>query len=123
MTELLNGLPFLLFAIFGVTLIDSVGAIASRKLQFNYGYLTPVSIGVYTLLGYLTAGVAGSTVVILYSLLVGFYDATVGLYLSRRCNANLGEMKEYGDNLTHRDTLGLMLVVAPGFALFGYLIH
>lgn len=123
MTELLNGLPFLLFGLIGVTLIDSVGAIASRKLQFNYGYLTPISLAVYGLLGYLTAGVAGSTVVILYSLLVGFYDATVGMYLSRRCNANLGELKEYSDNLTHRDTLGLMLVIAPGFALLGYLLH
>lgn len=34
-----------IFSIMAVTLIDVLGSITSRKLSYNYAYLTPLSLG------------------------------------------------------------------------------
>jgi hypothetical protein len=40
------------FGIVAVTLIDVLGSITSRKWNYNYALLTPLSFGVYTMIGY-----------------------------------------------------------------------
>jgi hypothetical protein len=120
MTEILSSLPYIVGALLSVTLIDTVGAVASRRLNFNYGYLTVLSLSVYTVLGYCIASKAGLNMVFIASLLVGFYDATVGFKLSKTLKANIQVPQEIESKITVSHALMIMLFIAPLFAFIGY---
>ena len=120
MNELLASLPFLFAALLAVTLIDTVGAIASRRLNFNYGYFTVLSLVAYTGIGYGIAGVAGINMMLIASLVVGLYHSMVGWKLSKVFEANVGVPKEFEDKLTYSHAMALLLLIAPLFAYIGY---
>ena len=111
----------LLLAILCVTLIATVGAIASRLLRFNYGYLTVLSLAVYATCGFFIAGIAGFNMVLLASLIVGSYDATVGWKLAKVCRANFVVEEEELEKMTYAYTIKVMLLVGPTFFSIGYL--
>lgn len=94
MAQLLQTIPFIFMGLFIVTLIDSVGSIASRKFNFNYGYLSPLSFATYTLIGYLVSGRTNLICAFIAVIVVGIYDATVGWDISLKLNANLGSLKD-----------------------------
>jgi lipopolysaccharide export LptBFGC system permease protein LptF len=123
MNEIIHSLPIILGALLCVTFIDTVGAVASRKLKFNYGYLTVFSLTIYTLIGYGIAGMAGLNMMLLASLTVGLYDATVGWKLSQWCRANTNLPKELEEKLTTNYSLMVMALIAPVFAYIGYCLR
>lgn len=123
MAEMIYSLPFIIAALLSVTLIDTLGAIASRKFDFNYGYLALISFAIYMLIGYYIAGVAGLNMVLLASFLVGFYDATVGFKLSRMCKANFVFPKEQLEKMTYSYTLRMMMLICPTFSFIGYIFR
>ncbi len=100
MTQLIQGLPFLIGGLISVTIIDTAGAIASRRLGFNYGYLTFASLIVYTLIGSFVSKKLGLDIAILISLIISFYEGTVGYMLSKKLNANTGLTDEELQKLT-----------------------
>jgi hypothetical protein len=123
MDEMIRSLPLLLIALLAVTLVATVGAIASRRLQFNYGYLTVVSLAVYALLGYHAAAIAGIKMVLLAGFIVGTYDATGGFKLSKVCKAHLRIYGEEGKKITYEQALITMAVIAPLFSFVGYILR
>lgn len=72
-----------------ITLIDTLGAVASRKFNFKYTYLGMLSFAIYIVIGYLLSSWHFEllTVLAICSLL-GLYDSTIGLKLSIRFKAN-----------------------------------
>lgn len=120
MPEMMNALPLIAFAILAVTFIDTIGAFASRRLQFNYTYLSVLSLAVYALLGYFGAGVTSNKMVLLASVIVGAYDATVGFKLSKICKANFGIFET--EKVTYGYVLVAMIIIAPLFSGIGYAI-
>lgn len=122
MPEMMNALPLIAFAILAVTLIDTVGAFASRRLQFNYTYLSVLSLAVYALLGYFGAGMTSNKMVLLTSVIVGSYDATVGFKLSKICRANFGTFEKETEKVTYVYVLIAMIIIAPLFSGIGYAI-
>lgn len=122
MAEIMGSVPFLLLALLCVTLIATVGAIASRMLRFNYGYLTVLSLTVYTSTGFMIAAGAGFTVVLMASLLVSCYDATIGWKLATMCRANFVLEEEELKKIDYTHNLKLMLLIGPAFFTIGYLI-
>ena len=111
--------PVLLIGMASVTVIDTLGAVASRKLRFEYGYLTVLSLSVYTYIGYIVSLDFGLEPAIGTNCLIGLYDATVGLWLSARMGA-------FSKNpALHREAKGIfsivtMLMVALIFSTIGY---
>lgn len=110
-----------MYAVLAVTLLCTIGAIASRKMQFNFVYLSILSYLVYIFLGYFVARKANLSTALLASLIVGFYDATVGWNLCKKLNANMGLESEQIKNLSTSKTLTIMLFMAPFFAFIGHL--
>lgn len=115
-------LPVLLSALLIVTLIDTVGAIASRKFNFNYMWLSVASAILYTCVGYQIALQGGLLMAIIINNLIGFYDATVGLKLALSLKANYVLKEEEKKYLTTQYTISSMLLIATVLALLGYII-
>ncbi|MBS1508047.1 MAG: hypothetical protein JSS79_15510 [Bacteroidetes bacterium] len=82
-------LPLLVSGLLAVTAIDMLGSIASRKLNFNYANLTPLSILVYFSLGYRGHFLSSLPWILIVTWLTGVYDATVGWRLSIILRATL----------------------------------
>jgi hypothetical protein len=122
MTQFLAALPFLLSGLLCITLIDTVGAYASRRLNFNYGYLAILSFAIYTVLGGVISKTHGLIIALLVNMVIGLYDATIGWKLSRRLNANTGLSNDELKELTPSTNLTVMLAVSLLFTYIGYLL-
>lgn len=72
-----------------VSIFDGLGAILSRTLNFNYMLLTIGSIIIYGTVAFYAAKIGGVKYGILASALVGIFDATVGLFISKKLKANI----------------------------------
>ena len=84
-------LSIFLAGILAVTLLDSLGAIASRQLSFNYSLLSVVSFIVYIGFAFLLTRQADKKTTIILTGLLGLFDATIGWKLSELLGANTGE--------------------------------
>lgn len=84
----------LLGGILAVVLLDSIGSIASRKLNFNYGLLSPLSMLIFGMVGALAAQASSLYIGIGIATIVGLVDATVGWKISVLLNANMGSLEE-----------------------------
>lgn len=77
-----------------LTVLIIVGAIASRKWQFNFSYISLISVVIYLATSYwatkLITPMAGITTLGL----IGLFEATVGLNLALRFKANLEDAEE-----------------------------
>ncbi|RAJ77587.1 hypothetical protein CLV59_107354 [Chitinophaga dinghuensis] len=103
---------YLLAGLLSVTIIDTVGSILSRKLQFKYSYLSILSFVVYFFMGYLVIQRFNVEIVIAISALLGIYDGTVGLWLSIKLNANTGYDKEKVARLAGFNTAFIAMVIS-----------
>lgn len=120
MSLLIQILIITLIGLIAITLIDSVGAIASRKYDFNYGYLTVLSLLVYATIGGLVSTMHNLSLALAINLLLGFYDATVGWWIAMRLKANTGLPEEELSKMTPAYTLQIMLVMSVLFTLIGH---
>ncbi len=103
-----------------ITIIDALGSIASRKLDFNYGYLTPLSLGIYMLMGFMVSKEFGLTWAVISACIVGVFDATAGWQLSVALKANTGLDNEQLEKISLGYRIFGMIGIA---ALFGFLGH
>lgn len=122
MTEIIRSIPFIVAGLIAVSLIASVGAIASRRLNFNYGWLTILSLMIYFMIGYYGGGIVQGRMVLIASLVVGTYDATVGWNLSKMFKANVEIPKDMEGKITYAYSLTVMAIVAGLFSGIGYAI-
>ena len=122
MTTLTHTLLVTLIGIASVTLIDSIGSIASRRLQFNYGWLTILSLSVYTCTGYFIGEESNLNLVFAANCIIGFYDATIGWKLSIILRANTGMTDEEKAVLNLKARLFIMFIIAFLFGYIGFLL-
>lgn len=117
-----------IFTIGGITilsLLTTVGAIVSRKLQFRYAYLSVLHTILYVLLGYLVCKEYDLGKAVLVNALVGFYDGTVGDKLGELCKPYLSEEdlesdKEMKGLIPENMSLPLTVLFAMFLAFPGY---
>ena len=110
-------LIFILAGIAIVTIVDAIGSILSRKMNFNYGYFTIVSIVAYTYIAYLVSVEINSWLMTMFIvLIIGFYDGTVGWIISQKLGANYGKAKEFAEKMTFAHTIlaGLIFSILCG---------
>lgn len=112
-------LLFLLSGLAIITVIDTVGAILSRKLQFKYVYLTVVSGALYIIMGYLVSLKFSLGIALGVNAILGLYDGSAGLWLCLKLNANIDNREETADMLNVK-TAVTMMVVAVVLGLIGH---
>jgi hypothetical protein len=110
------------FGILAVTAIDVLGSITSRKWNYNYGYLTPLSFLTYTLIGYYLSLSSTLNWTMLITCLVGIYDGTVGWRIAVILNANMGTYKDEALKTSVGSRILYMIIVGAGFGFLGYFL-
>ena len=107
-------LRFIILGIVLIILIDSIGSVTSRILDFNYGYFSILSVLNYGLIGYLTSKYYNLSKALLAGAVLGLFDATIGWQLAIFLKANgEGLEQEVGSSLWIASVL-----FAIGFAVF-----
>lgn len=86
---MLNVILVAITGLIAVAIFDALGAILSRKLNFNYALLTIGSIVIYATIAVFAAKYGGTVMGIIVSFLMGLFDATVGLKISEKLKANI----------------------------------
>ncbi|MGZ8524516.1 MAG: hypothetical protein ACXWV1_08800 [Chitinophagaceae bacterium] len=121
MNHLYYSFIILLAGVGFVTVVDAVGSIISRLLNFNYGYFTVLSFIVYITTAYLVTVKTNSALLTAIVVMhVGLYDAIVGWTISQKLKANYGDSKELAEKLTvaHRIFAGNLFSIRCG--ILGY---
>jgi hypothetical protein len=106
--------------IIAVTLIDTLGSFSSRKLKYNYAYLTPLSLAVYTLVGFYVSKVSQLDSAIMANCLVGIYDGTIGWKIAVALDADMGTQKEQALKTPTTSRIAFMVVLGAAFACLGH---
>lgn len=111
-----------LFGVIAVTILDGLGAIASRKLDFSYGRLAIFSFLIYGVIGYVGAGMLDTMAGITLAGLVALYDAVIGFRICTALDANWGELQEmveenFGEN--YLEVSDVVMSVIIGMVLGG----
>ena len=117
-----NGFVYLISGLVIITVVDTLGSIASRRLNFKYIYLIPLSLVIYIGLGYWVCRDYGLYTGCLVNGLLGLFDGTVGAWLSIALKANTGLSEEKKTQLSKGKAAGFMMIFAVIMALLGYLI-
>ncbi len=120
MIALVQCLPFLAVGIIAITLLNTVGAYASKKYKFRFVYLSMFSILIYILLGAYLSKTQGLNIAILVNLAIGFYDATIGWKLMRRIKPETGLTEDQLKLMNTSTNLKIMLFVSTVFTFIGY---
>ena len=81
----------LLGGIIAVALLDAIGSVASRQLDFDYARLSYVSFVIYATTGFLATRTVDLKTGVIYGALLGFFDSTIGLKISMLLDANTGD--------------------------------
>lgn len=115
-----NKTILLILSVLAITIIDTIGAIASRKLNFKYTILAVFSFAVYILIGFYGSKFWDINTAITIALLVGTYDATIGLWLSIKLKANMGITEEQLKRVIGIHSIIVMLITALIFSTIGY---
>ncbi len=97
--------------ILAITIIDVVGSVISRHLNFDYGWFAILSIIVYSYIGYYLAIKASFEITLIVALIVGIYDAIVGHKISQKLNATVRMTDEEKEVFTPALRLTTMLVL------------
>lgn len=104
-----------------ITLLDIVGSIASRQMNFNYSDLLPIPFLIYIAIPFLIVKRGNKRTAIISGGFLGLFDATIGQKLSILLQANTGDFDI--NSITPSVfivTAMMMSVVGCLCGLFGY---
>ena len=114
---------FIISALIAVTLIATLGAVASRRYNFRYSRFAVVSFLLYTVVGYGIGSKANVAAVIVASSAIGLFDSTVCWQLCLRCRANLSiEEQQIGVEMPAYFRVVMTMVVAVFCGVLGCLL-
>jgi|SRR5690606_32770363 len=105
-----------------VLMLNIAGALLSRSIKFNYGYLAPISIVFYLFLAYFAALRFGFGMALLTNAVVGAFDGSVCWRLVKKIGPEFGphhdQMMEIPDNFVTVYTVVIVTVIGLVGALF-----
>lgn len=113
-------IPVLMCGLLVVTVIATVGAIASRKFNFQYTWLSIASAILYTYAGYLLSRQTDLLMALIVNNVIGFYDATIGLKLCIAFKANFQMVDEEVELPSTQFSVATMMFVSTMLTLLGY---
>lgn len=104
-----------------LTLIATLGSIASRKFNFRYTQLAILSVVVYISAAYFVSKEYPLSTALLANFLLGFFDGTIGLKLSIAFKANMGLSDEEITKLVNANSSPLLMItISLALAVVGY---
>ncbi len=115
-----SSIQYMLYGIIAVTILDIAGAIASRKLNFQYAYLVPLSLAVYTIIAYFASKEFGLKSALITNAVIGLYDGTIGVRLSLAFKLKTPLSEE---DLQQLATPGATLINVILAVIFGWVGH
>ncbi|GEM_PF-1605272 len=98
---------FLERGIIGVTIVDIVGSLLSRWLNFDYGWFSIFSAAIYIGMAYLIARKQNLKTTLWSTIKLALYDTTIGFMLSLLLKADTG----YDDKLYKLDLAGWLILI------------
>jgi hypothetical protein len=119
--NLMNIIILFASGLLAVTTIDVLGSVSSRRMNYRYVYLTPISFLVYFCMGYQGHFIATLPWILVIVCLTGIYDGTIGWRLSIILNANFADKEEYTKNLTLSSRISGMIVMSGIFGFLGFM--
>ncbi len=84
----------LLICIIAVLSFDAIGSVLSRKMNFNYAWLTPISLILYIATGFYGTLLINQMAGITMTGLLGLVDTILGYEIATRLKANFGVFQE-----------------------------
>jgi cell shape-determining protein MreD len=96
---------YLLIACIAILLVDVIGSVASRQLDFNYTKIWPTSLAVYAVLGFMLAKNETLLTTAWLTALLGVFDATIGWKVSILLDANTGGLNNHPSQLVWAITI------------------
>lgn len=112
-----------LLGIILIVLLDTIGANASNKWDFEYIKLILFSLAIYVFTGFILGKITNYWTTLLYSALLGLFDGTIGLKLSIYFNANMGLDENQIGKLHSTRTYLMMIVIGLIFGSIGFAIN
>ncbi len=106
--------------IVAVTVLSIVGAVLSRKFNFNYSILSLLSLGIYLGVSILVAKQTGLIGALSSTVALGIFDAIIGWELCRIFKVNLGDMQEELEKISVHTRATGMIIFSALFGLVGY---
>ena len=113
---------YLIPGIIIIVLTGTLGAIASRKYDFKYSYLSIVSVAMYILIGFLASRQAGLVTAVVVNCVLGVIESTIGLLLSIKLKANIAVSPERLAKLVNPNTALFALLFAFLLTIAGHLL-
>lgn len=110
------------FGLLAVTTIDVLGSISSRKMNYKYLYLTPLSFLTYGIVGYSGYYIATLGWTLLIVCTIGIYDGTIGWRLSLILKANFGDKEEQTKSMSLSSRISGMILMSGLFGFLGFII-
>ncbi|BDS15458.1 hypothetical protein [Aureispira anguillae] len=105
-----------------VSLLTVIGSIASRKFEFNFSYLCPLSLMIYLGVSYYASLMIFPIAGITLAGLLGLFEATIGLKLILKLKAKI-ELAEEQRNLINEANFpppNLVLGVVLVYMVIGF---
>jgi hypothetical protein len=84
----------LVVGVLAVGLLDTIGSVASRLLDFHYSFLSPVSFLIYGTTSFFAARSKDLKTGALFGAILGLFDSTIGLTISILLGANTGDYSQ-----------------------------
>ena len=72
-----------------ITMFDVFGAVLSRKLEFQYVWLSFGSFFLYGLITFYLRVFGNITIAVIGSFLIGAFDGSIGVLIAKKCKANV----------------------------------
>ena len=115
-------LPYILAGIASIALLNTTGAVASRKFNFNVGLLSPVSFAIYTFIAYRVSKYYAIDIVVACNILIGMFEGLAGWNLLIKLKANTGQAEGQLIEISEGQRILMMAGIASFFAFVGYMI-
>ena len=110
----------LIIGLISITVIDTVGAVVSRTMKFNYAYLSILTFVVYTSIGYYVSTHYQLSIALLINAIMGLYDGSIGFWLSIILKSNSGLTIEQSYEMLGVKSALAMIIASIAFGLIGF---
>ncbi len=117
-----NPIRFLLIGMVTLCAVNAIGALASEQWDFNYGWISLISLAVYIGFATFLSKHTSLLKVIGFTSLLGLFDATIGWKLSELLGANAEISPSTASTTVWLTTAVIMTALAGFLGLIGWLL-
>jgi hypothetical protein len=115
-----KALPTIFIGVLAITVFDILGSIASRQMNFDFSYLSPISFILYVSIAFVVARRTDKKTAVITAGLLGLFEATVGWKLSLLLHPNFGNKRTEFTPAIFAATIVVVTLLAGLLGLLGW---